>query len=79
MGICFELLVEDTDFPAVLRSILMVGFLGAFTTFSTFSIQVLGLLETGRIVSALIYVIASVCLSLLAVVFGIFICRELTT
>ena len=56
MGILFELLVEDVHLPAVWRSLLMVGFLGAFTTFSTFSMQVLGLIETGRFVAALSYV-----------------------
>ncbi len=78
MGVCFEFLVEDTIFPAVWRSVLMVGFLGAFTTFSSFSVQVLGLLETGRIVAAMTYVLASVCLSIVGVIFGIFICRQLT-
>ena len=78
MGVCFELLVEGTLFPAVFRSLLMVGFLGAFTTFSAFSIQVLGLLETGRILAGMTYLFGSVCLSVLGVVLGIFICRQLT-
>ena len=79
MGICFELLVEAPIFPAVWRSFLMVGFLGAFTTFSTFSMQVLGLFESGRMLAALSYVLLSVTLSIIAVAIGIFICRELTT
>lgn len=78
MGIGFELLVENPVFPGVWRSLLLVGFLGAFTTFSTFSSQVLGLIEAGRIIDGMIYILASVCLSILAVVIGIFICRQLT-
>ena len=79
MGILFELLVEDVHLPAVWRSLLMVGFLGAFTTFSTFSMQVLGLIETGRFVAALSYVTMSVVLSVLAVAIGIFLCRQFTS
>lgn len=78
MGIGFELLVENPVFHGIWRSMLLVGFLGAFTTFSTFSSQVLGLIEAGRIVDGMIYILASVCLSILAVVIGIFICRQLT-
>jgi len=79
MGVGFELLVENNAVPAIWRSLLLVGFLGAFTTFSTFSSQVLGLLETGRIAYALIYILSSVCLSVLAVAVGIFVSRQLTS
>ena len=79
VGICFELLVEEAILPPVWRSMLMVGFLGAFTTFSTFSVQVLGLFEAGRPLAALSYVLLSVVLSVLAVAVGIFIVRQLTT
>jgi CrcB protein len=38
----------------------MVGFLGAFTTFSTFSLEVVVLLENGQTASAFVYIMASV-------------------
>ena len=79
IGVFFELLVEDTLFPPVYRSVIIVGFLGAFTTFSTFSMQVVGLLETGRFSAAAIYTIASVALSMIAVIIGIFVTRQLTS
>ena len=44
----------------------MVGFLGAFTTFSTFSLQAIGLLQEGRLLSAASYTIGSVLLSIIA-------------
>ena len=78
MGVCVELLVEATLLPAVWRSAIMVGFLGAFTTFSTFSMQVVGFLQVGRWVDALGYILGSVCLTVIAVIIGIFITRQLT-
>jgi CrcB protein len=37
----------------------MVGFLGAFTTFSTFSLETITLLEAGHVAHALGYMLAS--------------------
>ena len=44
----------------------MVGFLGAFTTFSTFSLQAIGLLQEGSLFTAIIYAFGSVLLSVTA-------------
>ncbi len=41
------------------RYFIVVGFLGAFTTFSAFSFETVGLVESGRVVSAASYVLAS--------------------
>ena len=60
IGVLFVLLVERSLLPPIWRSILMVGFLGAFTTFSTFSLQALDLSETGRLIAAAAYVGISV-------------------
>ncbi len=49
---------------------LAVGFLGAFTTYSTFSWETLTLGRTGQVVTALLYVLLSVPLGLLAAWWG---------
>jgi CrcB protein len=52
------------------RIFLMVGLCGGFTTFSAFSLQMLELLQTGQVVSGLLYAVGSVLLCLLFVWFG---------
>lgn len=54
-----------------------VGFLGAFTTFSTFGVESVGLFMAGRPGPALTYVLASVGLGLLGCVVGIYAARAL--
>ena len=49
------------------RALLMVGLLGAFTTFSTFGLETLNLLREGQTTAALANIGASLLLSLLAV------------
>lgn len=57
-------LFEAFDVPAQLRPGITVGFLGAFTTFSTFSYETLLLFDGGHPVRALAYVGVSVVLGL---------------
>jgi fluoride exporter len=59
-------------FPAheQVRYFLTTGFLGGFTTFSAFSLEVLTLMQRGETQRALLYVLASVVLALIAVFAG---------
>ena len=67
MGLLFVIVVERGALPAEMRSLLMVGFLGAFTTFSTFSLDALGLWQNGDLFMALVYALSTVVLCLAAV------------
>ena len=79
IGICFVLLVERALVSEVWRSLAMVGFLGGFTTFSTFSLQSIGLIQEGRVVAAFVYIVGSVLISIIAAWFGIQIARLLSS
>jgi fluoride exporter len=60
---------------AGLSPLLVVGFLGGFTTFSAFSLDALRLWDAGQPGLAATYVLGSVVLSLVAVVAGVLISR----
>jgi fluoride exporter len=53
-----------------LRTFIAVGVLGGFTTFSTFSLDVVTLFERGGQMQTVLYVCASVTLSVLALMLG---------
>ena len=58
-----------------MRGLVTVGFLGAFTTFSTFSMDTIGLLEQGQIASAITYVLSSVLVCIIAAWLGLMFSR----
>lgn len=71
MGFLAMFLLERfVELAAELRGLLLIGVLGGFTTFSSFSVETLGLLENGELSKALLNVGGSVVLCLIAVWLG---------
>jgi CrcB protein len=72
IGLVAALTAPDgaTPAPLLLRQIVMIGVLGGFTTFSSFSLQTLGLLSSGEWGRAALNTVLSVVLCLVAVWLG---------
>jgi CrcB protein len=60
------------------RIFLAVGFCGGFTTFSSFSLETLGLLQRGQPLAAGAYILSSVVIGLIAASAGYMLARALT-
>ncbi len=77
IGALFIVFSEKLYLAEQWRPILIVGFLGAMTTFSTFSLEALLLFEQGHYNTALFYIVSSVLLCLFAAFAGMQISRVL--
>lgn len=77
MGVLVVLLVERLALGPAWRAGLLIGFLGAFTTFSTFALETVQLGTDGATARALGNVVASVVLCVLAVIAGMQLARHI--
>ncbi|MCU7931395.1 MAG: fluoride efflux transporter CrcB [Candidatus Thiodiazotropha sp. (ex Codakia rugifera)] len=77
MGFLYVLLLERTTVSPELRGALLIGFLGAFTTFSTFSIETINLLEQAELLKAGLNILLSVTACVMACWFGLVLGRQL--
>ena len=75
MGLLMTIIVDREMIPAAWRLFLCVGFLGGFTTFSSFGYEALMLLTEGRLLAVLAYVGGSVVLGLVAAAAGVLCAR----
>jgi CrcB protein len=78
IGLILTLLGQRLLADPAYRLLLVTGFLGAYTTFSTFSYETVALLQAGAYVAALGNAFNSVALGLTATVAGIWLARWLT-
>lgn len=76
IGLLYIWLIERAPDPRLsLRALLMVGVMGGFTTFSSFSLETIGLLMQGAYVGAVLNVVGSVALCLLGTTLGMYLAR----
>lgn len=79
-GILYFFLIKNFgDSNQNMRLLILVGFLGGFTTFSAFSLDFFRLFIAGQYLQAAVYVAASVSLSILALFFGFYFTKFITS
>lgn len=79
MGVLVELGALKLNLSQEMRAFLAVGFLGAFTTFSTFSLDVANLWTRGDVMATGGYIAASTALSILALFAGLALIRAVVS
>ena len=77
MGVLFVVLTERLSDNVVLRAGLLIGVLGGFTTFSSFSIETFNLIEQGAHLKALANMALSLVLCVGGTWLGVIIGRQL--
>lgn len=75
MGVAYIIIVEKSLISPDMKPLFMTGFLGAFTTFSAFSLETWELIDRGEVLQALTYAAGSVIFCLIAVMVGVFLTR----
>jgi len=77
LGLLFALTAERAILPADIRAPVMTGFIGAYTTFSTWMLESWRLLEVGSYGLALANLGGSIALGLMAVAAGLVVGRAI--
>ena len=75
IGFLITSAVRRTGVHSAWRFLVAVGFIGAFSTFSTFEWETYSNLQTGAFLIATLYVVLSVFLGLIALWFGVLIAK----
>jgi len=77
LGLLFALAIDRAVLPADIRLPVMVGFVGAYTTFSTLMLESWRLVEGGAVLLALANLTGSVVAGLIALVLGLAVGRAI--
>jgi CrcB protein len=75
LGVLFAASAERDILPAAIRAPVLIGFIGAYTTFSTLVLESWRLVEDGSYVAAFANIGGSVVIGMIAVVAGLAIGR----
>lgn len=76
IGFCLILLTDKFSVSDGLRMGIMIGFLGAFTTFSTFEAEIYGLIQERHFAVSIIYLVLSVVVGFVGLLAGIGLARR---
>lgn len=76
IGFLLIIFTDKLQINENMRLAIMVGFLGAFTTFSTFELEIWGLLKENQFITAFLYLFLSVIVGFAGVVAGVWLARK---
>jgi len=76
IGFLLILLTDKFQVNENLRMAVIVGFLGAYTTFSTFEMEIFGLVREKEFGMAFVYLIASVLVGFVGVALGVWLAKK---
>ncbi|MCB5202082.1 fluoride efflux transporter CrcB [Neorhizobium sp. T786] len=77
IGLLVELIARRLNASTEMRLLIITGFLGGFTTFSAFSLDVISLVERSATLVGITYIVVSVAVSLAAVFAGLALGRSM--
>jgi len=77
IGFLLILFADKLQINENLRFAVMVGFLGAYTTFSTFELEIWELIREGQFFTAFLYLFLSVALGFVGVALGVTLARKI--
>jgi fluoride exporter len=77
LGLLFALTTDRAILPAEIRGPVLIGFIGAYTTFSTWMLESWRLVESGVVALALANLLGSVVLGIVAVGVGLLVGRSI--
>ena len=77
IGVAYVVIVEKQLIPAEWRLFFITGILGGFTTFSSFSLEILQTWQEGHVFNAIFYAASSVFLGLLFAYVGMHLTQKL--
>lgn len=76
IGVLYYFIIKNFDnFDPRLKNFIIVGFLGGFTTFSAFSLDVFRLVSAGNYTESIAYILISIILPILGVFFGFYLAK----
>lgn len=76
IGIAVTFLDESGLIPPEFKMLMITGFLGAFTTFSTFALETVDMIKDGKFTAAFLNLFIQVVLGILLVFLGIFLAQS---